>query len=101
MPVSSKKAVNPILIPIVSAPHFIFGCYLAAFNWNRLGCPEKAVTIKKWGIIGTVFIFIVAYYFPIDILKKMWSIGLGINFGVGMALRTLQLPEYNKSQARR
>ncbi len=94
-----KKAVHPTLIPVVSAPHFIFGCLLAAWNWRRLGFPEKARNTVKWSIIGAVGLVIIAYYIPVDILKKLWSVGLGINLGTGMALRTLQLPEYNRALA--
>ena len=92
----AKKPINPKLIPVVSAPHFIFGVFLTALNWRRLGFPEKARNTIRWGIIGTVLILIVAAYFPIEIIKKLWSVGIGINLGTGMALRTLQLPEYNK-----
>ncbi len=92
-----KKPVNPKYIPFVSAPLFILGVLLTALNWRRLGYPEKARNTMKWGIIGLVLILVIASYFPADILKKMWSIGVGINVGTGMALKTLQMPEYTKA----
>ncbi|MHB9094330.1 MAG: hypothetical protein ACYC21_06630 [Eubacteriales bacterium] len=100
MPVNAKRPVNPILIPIISAPHFILGGLLTAFNWNRLGFPGKARNTVKWSIIGTIAVIIIAFYIPVDTLKKMWSVGVGINLGTGMALRTLQLPEYQKAMSK-
>lgn len=96
-----KQPVHPTLIPVVSTPHFILGALLAAFNWQRLGYPEKARNTVKWSIIGSIVVIIIAMFIPVDILKKMWSIGIGINLGTGMALRTLQLPEYNRAMAKR
>lgn len=93
--------LHPNLIPVLSVPHFIFGGLLAAYNWRQLGFPEKSRNIIKWSIIGSFIIIIIALNFPADILKKMWSVGLGINLGAGMAMRTLQLPEYNKANAKR
>ncbi len=95
-----KKPLNPILLPIVSVPHFLLAGILAAVNWNRLGQPQKARNTIKWSIIGTIAIIIIALYFPPDILKRLWSVGIGINVGTGMALRTLQLPEYTRALAR-
>jgi hypothetical protein len=86
--------VNPIFFVIAGIPHFIFGALLAARNWRGLGFPQKAQNTVKWSIIGTLAIIIIAFYIPADTLKKMWSVGIGVNAGVGMALRTLQLPEY-------
>ncbi len=91
-----KKLYNPVLIPIVSFPHFILGCFLAAANWNNLGYYEKGRNTIKWGLIGTASLAITAFYIPVETLKLMWPIGVGINLGVGMALKTLQMPEYNK-----
>lgn len=91
-----KKLYNPALIPIVSVPHFILGCFLAAANWNNLGFPQRGRNTVKWGLIGTVALIIIAYFIPVETLKLMWPVGIGTNIGVGMALRTLQLPEYNK-----
>ncbi len=92
-----KRPVNPTLITVISAPHFIFGGLLAAFNWQRLGFPRKARATIKWSIIGTFVFIVIAFYVPMNVLKKMWSIWVGINLGTGMALRTLQLPDYNKA----
>jgi len=91
-----KKPLNPALIPVVSAPFFVLGALLAAFNWLRMGFPEKARNTVKWSIIGVILIAVIASYIPVDTLKKMWPVGVGINLGAGMAMRTLQLPEYNK-----
>lgn len=91
-----KKLYNPVLIPIVSVPHFILGCLLAAANWNNLGFSRKGRNTLKWGLIGSVVLVITALYIPVETLKLMWPIGIGINIGVGMALRTLQTPEYNQ-----
>lgn len=96
----SKRPLHPNLLPVISVPHFLLAGLLAAFNWKRLGFPHKARNTLRWSIIGTIVIFIIAAYFPVDVLKKMWSVGLGINLGTGMALRTLQLPEYQKKARR-
>ncbi len=101
MSANSRRLFNPVLIPIVSVPHFIFGALMAAFNWRRLGFPDKARNTIRWSIIGTIALLIIAFYIPVDTLKKMWSVGVGINLGTGMALRTLQLPEYNKATMNR
>ena len=101
MQVETKRPVNPILIPLLSAPHFIFGALLAALNWKRLGHPDKARGTIKWSIIGTVALLVVCLFVPFDILKRGWSVGVGINLGAGMALRTLQLPDYNRATANR
>ncbi len=101
MSADSRKPINPLLIPIVSIPHFIFGALLAALNWQRLGFPDKARNTVRWSIIGAVALFIITFYIPVDTLKKMWSVGIGINLGTGMALRTLQLPEYNRATINR
>ncbi len=95
-----KKPVNPKIIPFVSAPFFILGIFMAALNWRRLGYPERARNTVKWGIIGVVLLAIIASYFPVEILKKLWSVGVGINIGTGMALKTLQMPEYNKTMGK-
>lgn len=95
-----KKPFNPVLLPIVSVPHFILAGILAAVNWNRLGQPEKARNTVRWSIIGTVVITIIALSFPPDIIKRLWSVGLGINIGTGMALRTLQMPDYTRALTR-
>lgn len=95
-----KRPLHPTLIPIVSLPHFILGGLLAAFNWRRLGYPVKASNTIKWSIFGTIAIIIIALYLTPDTLKKMWPVGLGVNLGVGMALRTLQLPEYDRMRAK-
>lgn len=100
-----KQPVHPTLIPVVSTPHFILGALLAAFNWQRLGYPEKARNTVKWSIIGSIVVIIIAIaialFISTDTLKKMWPIGIGVNLGAGMALRTLQLPEYNRALAKR
>lgn len=91
-----KKLYNPVLIPIISIPHFILGCFLASANWNNLGSYQRGRNTLKWGLIGTVALVITAFFIPGETLKLMWPIGVGINLGVGMALKTLQTPEYNK-----
>lgn len=93
----SRGAINPILIPVISAPHFILGALLAAYNWHRLGQPGKARSTITWSLVGTVAIIVIGANIPVETLKKMWSIGVGINLGVGMALRTLQLPDFNRA----
>lgn len=93
----SRGAINPILIPVISAPHFALGALLAAYNWRRLGQPGKARSTIIWSFIGTVAIIVIALNIPAETLKKMWSIGVGINLGTGMALRTLQLPDFNRA----
>ncbi|WP_418792032.1 hypothetical protein [Phosphitispora sp. TUW77] len=95
-----KKPINPKLIPFISAPFYIFGIFLAALNWQRLGRPEKARSTIKWGIIGLVLLIIIASYFPLQLLKEMWFIGVGINIGTGMALKTLQTIECSKGVER-
>lgn len=92
-----KRPFNLILIPIISAPHFLLGCLLVASNWRSMGYPARAKNTIKWGLIGTIFIFITAFSIPMETLKKMWPVGIGINIGVGMALRTFQTPEYEKA----
>ena len=92
----SRKPINPTLITIASIPSFLLGGLLAAMNWNRLGYPHKARNTVKWCIIGTIAIAVIAYFIPVETLRKLWSVGLGINLGTGMALRTLQLPDYNR-----
>lgn len=92
----SKRLINPIFITIASIPYFLLGGLLAAWNWNRLGFPQKARNTVKGCIIGTIVIAVIAYFIPADTLRKLWSVGLGINLGAGMAFRTLQLPDYNR-----
>lgn len=96
----TKKPFNPVLIPVISTPHFLLGGLLAALNWHRLGFPGKARATLKWCLIGTVAIVVIIFFIPPGLLRKMWSIGVGINLGTGMALRTLQLPDYNKAVAK-
>lgn len=93
----SKQLINPTLITIASIPYFLLGGLLAASNWNRLGSPQKARNTVKWCIIATIAIAVIASFIPVETLKKLWSVGLGINVGTGMAFRTLQLPEYNRA----
>lgn len=93
----SGRLINPIFIPIVSVPHFIFGALLAAYNWNRLGFPGKARNTVIYSIFAAIALIIIAFMIPVDTLQKMWSIGVGINIGAGMAFRTLQMPEYVKT----
>lgn len=96
-----KKLYNPILIPIISLPCFLLGCFLAAVNWTRLGFPQRGKNTLKWGIIGAVSLVIAGMNIPVEMLQKMWPIWIGINIGVGMALRTLQEPEYKKTLAKK
>lgn len=93
----NRGAINPILIPVVSAPHFFLGALLAAYNWHRLGQTGKARGTLIWGLIGTVAVIVIAANIPVETLKKMWSVGVGINLGTGMALRTLQLPDFHRA----
>lgn len=95
---NSRRLINPTLITIVSIPWFLLGGLLAARNWNLLGSPQKARSTVQWCIIATIFIAVLAYIIPPETLKKLWSVGLGINLGTGMAFRTLQLPEYNRAK---
>lgn len=95
-----KRLIHPTIITIVSAPYFLFGGLLAAWNWNRLGAPQKARSTVKWCIIGTIVIAVIALYIPVETLEKMWSVGIGINLGTGMALRTIQMPDYNRATGR-
>lgn len=92
-----KQLIHPTLIPVISAPYFLLGGLLAAWNWHRLGAPQKSRATVKWCIIGTIAIAIIALYIPVETLKKLWSVGIGINLGTGMALRTIQLPEYYRA----
>ena len=94
---SSNKLIHPTLITIASIPYFLLGGLLAARNWNRLGSPGKARNTVKWCIIATIVIAVIAVFIPKATLVKLWSVGLGINAGAGMAFRTLQLPEYNRA----
>lgn len=91
-----SKITNPNLVPVISIPHFLLGCLLSAFFWRKFGYPQKAQNIIKWGIIGTVGIIIIALYIPAETLKIMWPVGIGINIGTGMALRTLLMPAYQE-----
>lgn len=91
------RQIKPNLLPIISTPHFLLGCLLAAFYWRKLGYPQKARNVIKWGIIGTAGVIATALYIPAETLKLMWPVGIGINIGTGMALRTLILPAYQES----
>lgn len=90
------KIFNPNLVPVISIPHFLLGCLLAASCWRKYGYPQKAHNVIKWGIIGTVGLVITALYIPIETLKIMWPLGIGVNIGTGMALRTLLTPAYQE-----
>lgn len=96
MAIKLKKPLHPNLIPVLAAPAFIFGSLLAALNWGALGFPQKQKSVIKYSIFGTLVLLTVVFTTPWDLVRKAWSVGLGINLGVGMALRTLQLPEYEK-----
>lgn len=96
MPMKLQKPLHPNLIPVLAAPAFLFGALLAGLNWGVLGFPQKQKNTVNYSIIGTVVLLAVIFTTPPDIVRKAWSIGLGINLGVGMALRRLQLPEYEK-----
>ncbi|MFZ5640990.1 MAG: hypothetical protein ACOY4Q_09920 [Bacillota bacterium] len=101
MPVKISKPLHPNLIPILAAPAFLFGAVLAGLNWGALGFPQKQKNTIKYSIIGTLVLLVVIFTTPMDLVRKAWSVGLGINLGVGMALRTLQLPAYEKWLATR
>lgn len=96
MPIKLTKPLHPNLIPVLAAPAFLFGAILAGLNWGALGFPLKQNNIIKYGILGTFVMIVVIFTTPPELLRKAWSVGLGLNIGVGMALRTLQLPEYEK-----
>jgi hypothetical protein len=95
-----SKPLHPNLIPVLAAPAFLFGAVLAGFNWGALGFPQKQRNTVNYSVIGTLVMLVVVFTTPMDLVRKAWSVGLGINLGVGMALRTLQLPEYEKWLAR-
>lgn len=90
------RILNLNLVPVISTPHFLLGCLLAASYWRKFGYPQKARNVIKWGFIGTVGLIIAALYLPTETLKLMWPVGIGINIGTGMALRTLLAPAYQE-----
>lgn len=96
MPIKLSKPLHPNLIPVLATPAFLFGAVLAGLNWGVLGFPQKQKNTVKYSIFGTLVLLVVIFTTPPELVRKAWPIGLGINLGVGMALRTLQLPEYEK-----
>ncbi len=100
MKIKLQKPAYPVLIPVLAAPAFLFGAILAGLNWGALGFPQKQKNVINYSIIGTIVLLAAIIATPPEIIRKGWSIVLGINLGVGMALRKLQLPEYKKWQAR-
>ncbi|ADG83210.1 hypothetical protein Tfer_2835 [Thermincola ferriacetica] len=89
-----KRPIHPTVITVVSLPAFLLGGLLAGINWINLGQRERGINTMKYSLLGTVFILLVILSIPRDVALKFWSVGVGINLGVGMALRKLQLPAY-------
>lgn len=95
-----KKPIHPTFITVVSLPAFLLGGILAGINWTNLGQQERGNNTIRKSLWGTIFIGLVIIFTPKEVVLKMWPVWVGINLGVGMALRKLQLPTYEiwKSQ---
>jgi hypothetical protein len=66
------------LASFLGAP--IAACWFFAHNYRRLGQPRSAVHCLVWGAVGTVVLFIIAFYlpehFPSQVIPIGYTVGL-------------------------